>query len=59
MIDGKKSLVNSQQISVHFDCIDVPGHFCLSKWNYSSQMFEETTWYFLVQIIKVRLDLPF
>ena len=47
------SLVNTEKISVHLDRIDVPGHFCFCEWNYSSQVLEETSRHFLVDIVQI------
>ena len=57
-MDGE-SLVYTQKISVHLDCIDVPGHFCFCERNYSPQVLEETSGHLLVEVVQIWLDFTF
>ena len=52
-----ESLVDAKQVSVHFDCVDVPDHFCFCIWDHSPQVLEKASGHLFVQVVQVRLDL--
>ena len=55
MTDG--SFVHVEEVTIHFDSVDVPDHLGLGQGGNPTQVLEETAWHFLVELVQVGLDL--
>jgi len=53
-----RSLIDAEDVSVHLDRVDVPGHLGLREGDHSPQMLEKPCRHLFVKVVQVRLNFP-